>query len=175
MSPTLKKPITSERLKAKELAVLTKTMESGSRPLLEKFRLIEKSSKSKDLSFIDVLSLVRTALKAQNSGKRYPVLVSALTAVHKNIVNKTTTPVLSSNGDYVAMGDGLKWATRNIGASKPEDSGDYFAWGETEPKYTSLSPLIWKESAARGYWTETYKFNSKKEESASSYAASKYN
>ena len=35
---------------------------------------------------------------------------------------------------YVEMGDGLKWATMNVGATKPEEYGDYFAWGETEPK-----------------------------------------
>ena len=35
---------------------------------------------------------------------------------------------------YVEMGDGLKWATMNIGASKPEEYGGYFAWGETAPK-----------------------------------------
>ena len=35
---------------------------------------------------------------------------------------------------YVEMGDGLKWATTNIGATKPEEYGDYFAWGETAAK-----------------------------------------
>ena len=35
---------------------------------------------------------------------------------------------------YVDMGNGLKWATMNIGASTPLDYGDYFAWGETGPK-----------------------------------------
>ena len=42
-----------------------------------------------------------------------------------------------TNGrDYVDLGlpSGLKWATMNVGASKPEEYGDYFAWGETEPK-----------------------------------------
>ena len=28
----------------------------------------------------------------------------------------------------------MYWGTTNIGASKPEDYGDYYAWGETEPK-----------------------------------------
>lgn len=39
-------------------------------------------------------------------------------------------------GDYVDLGlpSGLLWATRNIGAESPEDYGDYFAWGETQPK-----------------------------------------
>ena len=36
--------------------------------------------------------------------------------------------------EYVEMGDGLKWATMNVGATKPEEYGDYFAWGETEAK-----------------------------------------
>lgn len=41
-----------------------------------------------------------------------------------------------SEGDWVDLGlpSGTIWATRNIGASKPEDYGDYFAWGETKPK-----------------------------------------
>jgi len=38
--------------------------------------------------------------------------------------------------EYVAMGDGLYWAKWNLGASSPEEYGDYFAWGETEPKET---------------------------------------
>lgn len=44
---------------------------------------------------------------------------------------------------YVDLGlrrDGNKilFATMNIGATSPEDSGDYFAWGETSKRYTSL-------------------------------------
>lgn len=37
---------------------------------------------------------------------------------------------------YVDLGlkSGLKWATCNVGASKPTEFGDYFAWGETCPK-----------------------------------------
>lgn len=36
--------------------------------------------------------------------------------------------------EYVDLGLSVKWATCNVGASKPEDDGDYYAWGETEPK-----------------------------------------
>ena len=38
--------------------------------------------------------------------------------------------------EYVDLGLSVKWATCNVGASKPEEYGDYFAWGETEPKST---------------------------------------
>ncbi len=38
--------------------------------------------------------------------------------------------------EYVDLGlpSGTLWATCNVGASAPEEFGDYFAWGETEPK-----------------------------------------
>ncbi|MBR5404040.1 MAG: Ig-like domain-containing protein [Bacteroidales bacterium] len=46
-----------------------------------------------------------------------------------------------SSEEVVDLGlpSGLKWRSMNVGASKPEDYGDYFAWGETSPKssYTS--------------------------------------
>ena len=37
---------------------------------------------------------------------------------------------------YVDLGlpRGTLWATCNVGAETPEDYGDYFAWGETQPK-----------------------------------------
>lgn len=35
---------------------------------------------------------------------------------------------------YVDLGLSVKWATCNVGASKPEDYGDYYAWGETTTK-----------------------------------------
>lgn len=34
--------------------------------------------------------------------------------------------------EYVDLGLSVKWATMNVGASSPEDYGDYFAWGETK-------------------------------------------
>ena len=37
---------------------------------------------------------------------------------------------------YVDLGLSVKWATCNIGASSPEEYGDYFAWGETTTKET---------------------------------------
>ena len=38
--------------------------------------------------------------------------------------------------EYVDLGlpSGTLWATCNVGATAPEEYGDYFAWGETEPK-----------------------------------------
>lgn len=61
--------------------------------------------------------------------------------------NKSEGCTPNANGhEYVDLGlpSGLLWATCNVGASSPEEYGDYFAWGETKPK-------------ARYNW-ETYKW-----------------
>ena len=40
------------------------------------------------------------------------------------------------NTQYIDLGlpSGTLWAERNIGAAEPEEYGDFYAWGETEPK-----------------------------------------
>ena len=47
--------------------------------------------------------------------------------------NNGSTP---EEHEWVDLGlpSGTLWATCNVGAESPEDYGDYFAWGETEPK-----------------------------------------
>ena len=55
------------------------------------------------------------------------------------INNCDTTPIVpETTHAYVDLGlpSGLKWATCNVGADSPEEYGDYFAWGEVEPKET---------------------------------------
>ena len=68
-----------------------------------------------------------------------------------SIKNFTTAEKPTDSGilngyEWIDLGlpSGLKWATCNVGASKPEDYGDYFAWGETEPKdYYDWSTYKW--------------------------------
>ena len=47
--------------------------------------------------------------------------------------------------EYVDLGlpNGTLWATHNVGATNPEDMGDYFAWGETAPK----ANYVWEGTA----------------------------
>ena len=53
-------------------------------------------------------------------------------AVKYGAVKAFTTK--ESRPEAVDLGLSVKWATCNIGASKPEEYGDYYAWGETEIK-----------------------------------------
>ena len=60
---------------------------------------------------------------------------------------------------YVDMGNGMKWATTNVGAVGPDDLGQYFAWGRTTPlntpdldydkhdPFTDTAQSLWG-----GYW-----------------------
>lgn len=50
--------------------------------------------------------------------------------------NDNNDTITLENHEYVDLGlpSGTLWATCNVGASRPEDCGDYFAWGETVTK-----------------------------------------
>lgn len=57
----------------------------------------------------------------------------------------------TDNVEYVDLGlpSGNLWAKCNLGASSPEAYGDYYAWGEVEPKqeYTKSNHKWYKEGA----------------------------
>ena len=58
----------------------------------------------------------------------------SLTSCDKDSDLAFAEPQAVSTHEYVDLGLKVKWATCNVGAEKPEDYGDYFAWGETKPK-----------------------------------------
>ena len=62
---------------------------------------------------------------------------------------------------FVDLGLSVKWATYNIGANSPENSGDYYAWGETEFKDI--------------YTWDNYKYISKGSNNDDDILCSKYN
>ena len=53
-----------------------------------------------------------------------------------SLVFEEIEPVNEETHEYVDLGlpSGTLWATCNIGSEAPETYGDYFSWGETEPK-----------------------------------------
>lgn len=59
--------------------------------------------------------------------------------------------------EYVDLGLSVKWATCNLGASSPEQSGKYYAWGETTG-YTAEQI----ESSVRTFTSDEYANNESK-------------
>ena len=77
--------------------------------------------------------------------------------------------------EYIDLGLSVKWATCNVGATTPEEYGDYFSWGETAPKktytwdnyyYPSYLPisLPLQEDAARANWGGCWRMPTKAEQ-----------
>lgn len=63
------------------------------------------------------------------------VLVNDTVVVHDTVyVEVNGGGNMENNHEYIDLGLSVKWATCNVGATKPEEYGDYFAWGETETK-----------------------------------------
>lgn len=71
-------------------------------------------------------------------------------------VSESTVPVPEAID--LGLPSGLKWASFNLGASKPEEYGDYYAWGDVEPYYSSQDPLTWNEGKKSGYAWASYKW-----------------
>ena len=86
----------------------------------------------------------QTAGKNYIAGKAYAIALS-------------TSEEVSTQTSYTMVDLGLPsgtlWADRNVGADSPEAYGDYFAWGETEPKSTyNWSTYKWCQGS---YYTMT--------------------
>ena len=60
----------------------------------------------------------------------------SITSVDVTIIYNILLGIVPDTHEYVDLGlpSGTLWATTNIGASTPEEFGDYFAWGETTTK-----------------------------------------
>ena len=92
----------------------------------------------------------------------------------------TTTPSAGTlaGHDWVDLGlpRGTKWATCNVGATTPEDYGNYYAWGETTTKtsYNESNSVTYGQQisdfsgnaqydAARANWGSTWRMPTKAE------------
>ena len=84
-------------------------------------------------------------------------------------------PVINGH-EYVDLGLSVKWATCNVGASKPEEYGNHYAWGETSTKssYTENNSVTYGKNfsdiggnptydVAREKWGSTWRLPTKAE------------
>lgn len=111
-------------------------------------------------------------IKSKRGGKTYAYTfhnyINSNKVYYKSGLDGTTPQALPwtevedepETHEYVDLGlpSGLLWATCNIGASSPEDYGDYYAWGETSTNngcYTedncSTFLVLYSELQTQGY------------------------
>ena len=121
-------------VKDRSYLYLANAVNKDSITLENKLNMIEQGCQNASITSKQVLQLVGIAIKSQKDGaKRYKKILAAFTAILR-LLGRSTKVTQKLNGhEYVEMGDGLKWATCNVGADKPEASGDNFFWGDPVP------------------------------------------
>ena len=62
-----------------------------------------------------------------------PVFILSVLLIYSNVFSVFAQE--TTLHEYVDLGLSVKWATMNVGATKPEDYGDYYAWGEIDLYY----------------------------------------
>ena len=71
----------------------------------------------------------------------YKVLASANNETLSSEIKSFTTQSNIQKNGFIDLGLNIKWSATNLGASVPEDYGNYYSWGETNTKsyYTSAN------------------------------------
>lgn len=96
---------------------------------------VAKKDKTESSAEIKALQAEVNALKAELE-KTKKALEDALKQKETSKPAPPKQKTMKDGHEYVDLGlpSGLKWAACNIGADRPEEYGDYFAWAETKTK-----------------------------------------
>ena len=144
-------PTASQRIAGDEMDELPTTVDATIRKAIDAAMILNKKKRLQTIAeFLTILGkneeddaevtvLDVVPQKKRSSSQRKQRTESELGASQKT--RRTSARSLESITDrqisgheYVDLGLSVMWATCNVGAVKPEDYGDYFAWGETSPK-----------------------------------------
>ena len=98
-----------------------------------------KFKRTKEVTGGNIFTITLTNLTEQTTYYYRAYVITYNNTTYLGETKSFTTPknTVDYNGHaWVDLGlpSGTKWATMNVGASKPEDYGDYYAWGETTTK-----------------------------------------
>lgn len=107
----------------------------------------QKQNQQEKINFNEIKSLPRP-VKPKREGMPYgKILKPTVAASMKKPVKITLSDGKDGGYSYVDLGLSVKWATTNVGAKRPQDCGDYYAWSEIQTKdsykkdtYTGLPP-----------------------------------
>lgn len=115
------------------------------------------SSKLKQL-FAKTKSLTVAEDKLNNGGLNAEMLVEN----ELEVVVEQQKSINNNNHEFVDLGLSVKWATCDLGASKPDEVGDLFAWGEvkTKDEFTWENYKWFREDEDCGYMATKYNSNS---------------
>lgn len=163
-SVTVKKQViavTSVTLNKTELSLhkgQSRTLTASISPMNATDRTVIWSSSNTSIATVD-----NGTVKAINEGN---IVITAYAGEKNATCSVIVKQALPSNA--VDLGLSVSWAQCNLGATESTDPGDYYAWGETEPKYKPghsqddpMDPTGWKTGVDGGYDWRSYKYGEK--------------
>lgn len=102
-------------------------------------------------------------LVLNGSGDTLTYITNKCLAQQYQLTSNNVTNGTENGYQWIDLGLSVLWATCNVGATKPEEYGDYYAWGEVdtyyEPGYAQeKTNTHWKSNKEKGYAWESYKW-----------------
>lgn len=143
------------------------------------------------IGIIDVCNTINETIKKQNTEEANLLLIKLnntvdvvlgivpRTPVYEDIVVNGQTYHLGISGAIdLGLESGTKWAAYNVGANSPDEYGDYYAWGETEPYYiegnSQVTPCSTWRTGKTGYnWSSYFDSISNSDSNFKKYAVDK--
>ena len=146
---------------------LKKTMQNGAtttRKIWDSGGTIVYSMDEMDGFTLDSSSGIITVERNETPEPRSATVSVSVTL---NGQTQTATAKISQGGkripaspEAIDLGLSVRWASFNLGATQPEEYGNYYAWGETEPKtdydWTTYKWCMGNYSTMTKYCTSTY-------------------
>lgn len=92
-------------------------------------------------------------VQAQQNARRSNAPARKTTAVKSKVVSSPAKAI------DLGLPSGTLWASCNVGATKPEEYGDYFAWGETKGYKSGKRDFSWRTYKwCAGNWSTQTKY-----------------
>ena len=135
---------------------------------------MQPMKKTRPQSVADFLNLLNGCTTTdETTAIDEPIAAMELDESIKQIVSSVS---VANSHEWIDLGLSVKWATCNVGANSPEESGNYFAWGETTTKseYAEENCKTYRENigdisgdptydAARANWGGSWRMPTKAE------------
>ena len=92
------------------------------------------SGSSNDSICVRTDALYTRAMMGRSLGSSITIPLPTSTNIGDWTAVKEPLPAVEREAVDLGLPSGTLWANMNVGASRPEEYGDYYAWGETSPK-----------------------------------------